>query len=120
MNHGKQSIQTFNLVEVQPMTGMEDKQEDMDVQQKDDSYPPGHGILKNIGPISATNTHPTIAKEKYLSFENIENFASTDNVMNSYRDGTASVSRGLQTDIRSNSVIDWVLKAQQPSSTSGE
>lgn len=77
------------------------------------------GRVRFLEPHSARNTRPTLSKspKSAPSFESYEG-GSFENLNDLHQDGPNSVSRGLQTDISSGSVIDWVLA--QKSSFTGE
>ena len=77
------------------------------------------GRVRFLEPHSARNTKPALSKspKSNHSFESYEG-SSFENLNDLHQDGPNSVSRGLQTDISSGSVIDWVLA--QKSSFTGE
>jgi hypothetical protein len=125
----KSSAQTFSVIEILPnSTSSEANHRQMpsnndDLTKKNtERYSPGNGSsgrVRFLEPHSANNTKPSLSKvpNNPASFESVEE-SSLENINDLHQDGPNSVSRGLQTDISSASVIDWVLA--QKSSLTGE
>ena len=122
----KSSIKTYSLIELTPIRNLPIRTQripsnDDDLTTKNtEPYPPEHGSpgrVRFLDPHSANNTKPSLSKspKSIPSFESVET-SSLENINDLHQDGPNSVSRGLQTDISSASVIDWVL-AQKSSST---
>ena len=118
------SVQTYSLIEVSPDSNYLQIPSNNDDQptKNSDSNPSEHGSsarVRFLEPISANNTKPTHPRspKSVPSFESYERGGSFE-LNDLHQDGPNSVSRGLQTDISSASVIDWVLA--QKSSFTGE
>jgi hypothetical protein len=123
----KSSAQTYSLIELTQNSKSSDSNH-LQIPSNNDNlttkntepYPPEHGSsgrIRFLRPHSANNTKPTLSKspKNIPSLESAET-SSLENINDLHQDGPNSVSRGLQTDISSASVIDWVL-AQKSSST---
>jgi hypothetical protein len=118
------SVQTYSLIEVSPDSNylqIPSKNDDQQTKNSD-SNPSEHvssARVRFLEPLSANNTKPTLPRspKSAPSYESFEG-GSFDNINDLHQDGPNSVSRGLQTDISSASVIDWVLA--QKSSFTGE
>jgi hypothetical protein len=118
----KSSIQTYSLIEISSNSNnlqIPSKNNDQSTKNPESSSSE-HGSsarVRFLEPYSANNTKPILSRspKSFPSFESIEG-SSFDNANDLHQDGPNSVSRGLQTDISSASVIDWVL-AQKSSST---
>ncbi|CAF0865437.1 unnamed protein product [Adineta ricciae] len=79
-------------------------------------YPPEHGVQGRIRFLEPNQyPQPSRTPRNIPSLESLE-MASFETMTDLHQDGPNSVSRGLQTDINSASVIDWVI-AQKSSST---
>lgn len=125
----KASNSTYTLIELQTNSTSTDpnhlqlpSNNEESVTNNTEPYPPEHGSagrVRFLAPHSANNTKPSSSKapRSVPSFESIDT-SSFDNFNDLHQDGPNSVSRGLQTDISSTSVIDWVLA--QKSSLTGE
>lgn len=121
----KSSAQTYSLVELSsnstPFLQIPTNNDDQLTANSETSRST-HGSparVRFLEPNSAKNTKPTLSRspKSVPSFESIEG-SSFENLNDLHQDGPNSVSRGLQTDISSGSVIDWVLA--QKSSLTGE
>lgn len=125
----KSSAQTYSLIEI-PANSISTDPNHLQIPSNNETsttdntepYPPEHGSagrVRFLEPHSANNTKPSVSKgpKSIPSFESFET-SSTENINDLHQDGPNSVSRGLQTDISSASVIDWVLA--QKSSLTGE
>ena len=116
----KSPTTTYSLTEL-PRISTNSNSNDDDIAAKNmEPYPPEHGSSSRVHflePNSANKTTPTRARSprSVPSLESME-ASSLENINDLHQDGPNSVSRGLQTDISSASVIDWVL-AQKSSST---
>ena len=121
----KSSAQTYSLVEISsnstPFLQIPMKTDDQLAANSEPSRsgPTTPARVRFLEPNSARNTKPTLSRspKSIPSFESIEG-SSFENLNDLHQDGPNSVSRGLQTDISSGSVIDWVLA--QKSSLTGE
>ncbi len=124
----KSSIQTYSLIELPNNSTSSDSNHlqipsnnnDDQSSKNTEPYPPEHGSttrVRFLEPYSANNTKPILSKSPKIfpSFECMKE-SSFESINDLHQDGPNSVSRGLQTDISSASVIDWVL-AQKSSST---
>lgn len=79
-------------------------------------YPPEHGAQGRIRFLEPNQyPQPSRTPRNVPSLESLE-MTSFETMTDLHQDGPNSVSRGLQTDINSGSVIDWVI-AQKSSST---
>lgn len=122
-------IPTYSLIEIPPNSTSSDpnhppisSNDDEQATKNTGSYPPEHGTsgrVRFLEPHSANHTRPSLSKspKSFHSFESMD-ASSIENINDLHQDGPNSVSRGLQTDISSASVIDWVLA--QKSSLTGE
>ncbi len=123
------SVQTYSLIEVQTNSKSSDpnylqipSNNDDQTTKNTESYSSEQstsGRVRFLEPHPANNTQPLVSRspKKVASFESFEG-SSFENINDLHQDGPNSVSRGLQTDISSTSVIDWVLA--QKSSLTGE
>jgi hypothetical protein len=115
----KSPVETYSLIELPPDSTTSHPNNDDLTARNMEPYPPEHGSprVRFLDPNSANKTTPTRSKspKRISSFESME-ASSLENINDVSQDGPNSVSRGLQTDISSASVIDWVL-AQKSSST---
>lgn len=120
----KSSVQTYSLIELTPNSNhlKIPSNNDNQMNKNTEPYPPGHGSpgrVRFLEPRPGNNLKPLVSKTP-PSVPSVESFegSSFDNSNDLQQDGPNSVSRGLQTDISSSSVIDWVLA--QKSSLTGE
>lgn len=126
----KSSTKTYSLIELSQNSTSSDSNHlqvpsnnDESIHKNTEPYPPEHGQsgrVRFLKPHSTYPTKPILSKNSprsVPSFESLEG-SSIENLNDIHQDGPNSVSRGLQTDINSASVIDWVLA--QKSSTNGE
>ena len=116
----KSPTTTYSLIELPPNSNKSDPNNNDITGKNVEPYPPEHGSSPRVhflDPISANKTTPIRSKspKSVPSLESME-ASSLENINDLHQDGPNSVSRGLQTDISSASVIDWVL-AQKTSST---
>jgi hypothetical protein len=116
----KSPVQKYTLIELPAISSSSSDPNHLHIPPNNDNiltkntepYPPDHGSagrVRFLEPHSANHTTPTQSK----SPKRVPSFESFDDL---HQDGPNSVSRGLQTDISSASVIDWVI-AQKSSST---
>jgi len=122
----KAPVERYSLIEL-PSTSnpnhlqMPSNNDDL-ITTNSEPYPPEHGASGRVrfrDPLYANNTSPLPPKTpKSIPLSESVEVSSLENINDLHQDGPNSVSRGLQTDIRSGSVIDWVLA--QKSSTTGD
>ena len=124
----KATVPTYSIIEISPKSKsansnhLQIPSKTNDSAANTDPYAQEHGSASRVRflePHSAKNTKPSLSKgpRSVPSFESMDG-SSFENIHDLHEDGPNSVSRGLQTDISSGSVIDWVLA--QKSSMTGE
>ena len=126
----KSAVPTYSLIELPPISNASassnshhlqlPSMNDEPTSKPSEPHSPEHGSANRVRfltPHSANHAAPIRSKSprSLLSRESME-ASSFDNANDLQQDGPNSVSRGLQTDISSASVIDWVI-AQKSSST---
>ena len=115
----KAPTSTYSLIELPPISSFDSNHLQLP-SKTSESHSSEHGPPARTRFLKPhPSPSPTLIQSKsprsIPSFESIEAF-SLDGANDLHHDGPNSVSRGLQTDISSASVIDWVL-AQKTSST---
>lgn len=125
----KSAVQTYSLIELPPIPSSSTaadshhlripstNDETMSKPAEPHSSSPSSNRVRFLTPHSPNGVAPIRSKSprSLPSLESME-ASSFDNASDLHQDGPNSVSRGLQTDISSASVIDWVI-AQKSSST---
>ena len=118
----KSSVATYSLIELPPISKSSNPNNDDVPIRNIEPYPPEHGTSPRVHFLEPHSVNKTMSlrsrsPRSIPSFESME-ASSLENINDLHQDGPNSVSRGLQTDISSSSVIDWVLA--QKSSMTGE
>jgi len=117
----KSSVETYSLIELSSDSkGPSNNNNQMNKNTESSSSENGSsGRVRFLEPHTANHSKPSLSKipPNGPSVESFEG-SSFENLTDLQQDGPNSVSRGLQTDISSSSVIDWVLA--QKSSMTGE